>query len=575
MNHTHPIADSGYASQPTPFEGNTPLGAAIGGFEGIIVFAAFLAIVVALQLLSGAFSSGFGAYPDEPAHFVTSLMARDFIASANIHNLTHPLQFARDFYYHYPKVAIGHWPPVLYAIASVWFLVLGATRATALLFIATTATVTATVIYFTGKRLIGTWAGILAAVLFVASPLVQQSSARFMSEHLSTLGLLVSTLLFARLANSGRIADGLLFGTASTLAILTHPNAWVLALLPPLTIALTNRWWLLRRAGLWVSILPPLFIAVPWYVFTLSMMEDGVGDGQPFWIQGPQFAWDIYAALGIAVVAFALIGAWTTLVRTKPRQAIAPEWAGLGALTVALVGLHSVIPTGAESRYMVPALPAVVLFSVAGIDYCARRFVPRQPHALTRVVLAGLVLAAFGVQCFALPLNLRNDGYGAMVQDVVRRVGDAPQVWLVSAGATGEGALVASVALRDKAGASYVLRAKTILAGGDWSWGHTQDRFDTPAKLEELLNEIPVTIVVIDDLIPSTYQLPYQARLSKLVASEPKQWALLGSYDQVQEGIAYPHSLHVYVRAPGTEGRTPANIDLNRLKSLTLPSALQ
>ena len=212
--------------------------------EGVAAFAVLLGFVVILQVLGGAYASGFGGHPDEPAHLVTSLMVRDFLADVKFH---HPWQFAQEYYYHYPKVAVGHWPPVFYGALGIWSLLVGASRGAALMFNAILAATTASVIYFTGKRLIGRWAGILAAVLFVASPLVQDSSARVMTEHLSTLEMLVSTLSFARFTRTGQIGDGLAFGVVAALAILTHGNAWALGLVPGLTIALTKRWWLLRQ----------------------------------------------------------------------------------------------------------------------------------------------------------------------------------------------------------------------------------------------------------------------------------------------------------------------------------------
>ena len=49
------------------------------------------------------------------------------------------------------------------------------------------------------------------------------------------------------------------------MAILTHPNAWALGLVPGITIALTNRWYLLGRMGLWLAALPVLAFCIPWY----------------------------------------------------------------------------------------------------------------------------------------------------------------------------------------------------------------------------------------------------------------------------------------------------------------------
>jgi hypothetical protein len=151
--------------------------------EPIAVFAVMLGVVIILQILGGVYSSSFGEL-DEPMHLVSSLMVRDFIAALDFH---HPWQFAQQYYLHYPKVGIGHWPPIFHAILGIWFLILGASRATSMMFIAIIAAATACIIYSVGKRLIGRWAGILAAVLFIASPLVQESSALVMTEHLYTL----------------------------------------------------------------------------------------------------------------------------------------------------------------------------------------------------------------------------------------------------------------------------------------------------------------------------------------------------------------------------------------------------
>ena len=142
---------------------------AISKGEGIAAFAVPLAIIVTLQHLAGVYASSFGADGDEAAHMVTSLMVRDMVS-----DFRHPYQFAHQYYYHYPKVMIGHWPPGFYAALGTWFLIVGTSRGTAMMFIAIVAAMMITLIYFTGRRLIGRWAGLLAAALFIASPLVQE-----------------------------------------------------------------------------------------------------------------------------------------------------------------------------------------------------------------------------------------------------------------------------------------------------------------------------------------------------------------------------------------------------------------
>jgi hypothetical protein len=158
---------------------------------------------------------------------------------------------------------------------------------------------------------------------------------------------------------------------------------------------------------------------------------------------------------------------------------------------------------------MVALIPSVVLFSAAGIDAIAHRLGARLPIRVVRVGSAMALMATFCVGGFALPLQLRNGGYDALVRDVMARVPNIPQVWMISSGSTGEGCLVAAVALQEARPNSYVLRAKKILAGGDWHWRNQQDRFDTPAKLAGLLDDLPVTIRVIDDQIPPNQQRAY------------------------------------------------------------------
>jgi hypothetical protein len=547
---------------------------AINKTQSVAVFAALLGSVVILQVLGGAYASGFGGYPDEPAHLVTSLMVRDFLAGLDFR---HPWQFAQQYYFHYPKVAIGVWPPGFYAALGTWFLIFGASRASAIIFIAVVAATTASVIYFTGKRLVGRWAGVLAAVLFIASPLVQQSSARVMTEHLVTLGMLVSTLCFARFMRTERTGDGLAFGTVAAASILTHGNAWALGLVPAITLTLTNRWYLLHRLGLWAAALPVLVACLPWYVLAPSIVAGREGGIASLLAEAvPGYARFIYLAVGLPVIILALIGIWETIIRVTPRAGVAPEWAALAALALGSYILHCILPVPIDSRFMVLLIPSVVLFCAAGVSAITHRLASLLPIGVACVSLALILIAVFSVDSFALPIQLRNGGYEALVSDVEARVSNVPQVWLISSGSTGEGCLVAEVALQERRPNSYVLRGETILGGGGWYWTNMQDRFDTLAKLAALLDDMPVTIIVIDDRVPTDQQRPYHDRLRRLVAGASDTWELIGSYPQTQDGIAYANSLHIYARRPvASLGLAAPAIRLDRLKALMVRKELR
>ena len=551
--------------------------------EGLIAFTVLLALIMILQILAGVYASGFGGNgkEDELPNLVTSLMVRDFLAGLDFR---HPWQFAQQFYYHYPEVAIGVWPPLFYGALGTWFLIVGASRDAGIMFIAIIAAGTASVIYVTGKRLIGRWAGVLAAVLFAASPLVQESSAGVLSEHLTTLGMLVSTLCFAQFARTGKVAHGLAFGTVAAVAILTHGPAWALGLVPGVTLALTGRWYLLRRLGLWLAAVPVLVTCVPWYVFVFALgIYELVGYGPSGYgvsrvVEAvSSLAWIVYSSVGAPVVIFALVGVWKTLIRVKPRTEVMPEWAALAGLAIATFILYCVLPVTFESRYMVPVVPSVVLLSAAGVNEIAHRLGARLPIGIVRAGLAVMLIAAFSMGSFALPPpQVKNGGYEALVRDVMARVLNVPQIWLISSGAAGEGCLVLAVALQEAHPISYVLRAKTILAGGDWIWRNQTDRFNTLEKLTALLDELPVTIIVIDDQIPPSQYRPYQDRIRQLVASESDKWELIGSHPQTQSGAVFPNSLHVYARRPVASLTIAAPaIRLDQLRALMVRNVLR
>jgi hypothetical protein len=84
------------------------------------VFLAVVILSLALQWAGGAFRSDFDRYPDEAAHVVSSLLVRDYLTSGFPHN---PLSFARVYYDHFPKVAIGRLPPFFHATEAIWTLI--------------------------------------------------------------------------------------------------------------------------------------------------------------------------------------------------------------------------------------------------------------------------------------------------------------------------------------------------------------------------------------------------------------------------------------------------------------------
>ena len=159
-----------------------------------LVAVGLLGVTVLLQIRGGVYGSEFGQDADEPAHVVTGLMAYDFVAGMD---WSEPMRFAENYYLHYPKVALGHWPPVFYVVQSAWMAVFGASRVSLLLLMACLSAALATMIYLLGRRYVPVPLALVGALVFAALPLVQRLSATIMTEMLGALLIFGASVTFA------------------------------------------------------------------------------------------------------------------------------------------------------------------------------------------------------------------------------------------------------------------------------------------------------------------------------------------------------------------------------------------
>ena len=71
-----------------------------------------------LAAATGGLSASF-LDPDESAHYVNTLFLADWLRAG----MPSPMDFAQDYYAHFPKLSIGHWPPGWYALLAPGFAV--------------------------------------------------------------------------------------------------------------------------------------------------------------------------------------------------------------------------------------------------------------------------------------------------------------------------------------------------------------------------------------------------------------------------------------------------------------------
>jgi hypothetical protein len=533
------------------------------------VFLVLFAEAVCLQFLGGAFSSDYGGFSDEAAHYVTALMVRDFLLSGDF---SAPMRFAEDYYLFYPKVAIGNWPPVLYGVLGFWFIVFGASRISAMLFVAATAAATGTAIHRVAQSELNPLAGWFCAVLFIAVPLTQRSTGLVMLEHLVAFFTFLAAIFLAAFFRKPTISSSLAFGLIATLAIMTRGSAWSIGLMPGLSMLFMWRFATMKTWALWISAVPVLVVCVPWYLATAGMAQGawtGSGLDLDFVANAlPSFLAYIYSALGPVILISALIGVGSKLVMPfkNPSQPENPIWATCAAMIFATYVFHSIVPASIDARYMLPTLPGLLLFSAAGIQWTSDRLAAKRASLPASFALYILIIAAFGMANFNVQV-IENGGYSGAVEKIASRFPGSPLVLLIDADSSGEGSVVAAAAGLE-ARKMLVLRGTKVLVQEDWLGRKPKERFGTPKEIADLLGRVPVDVVMLDDSIGGEQPRKYRALLRAVLQSENSAWIEFGRFPVVRAGSETPNALRVYVSDEIVSGGNRQAVNRLLIKSL-------
>lgn len=476
-------------------------------------------LAVFFQIRNGAYHSDFGADPDEPAHVVTSLMMRDYLATG-LWRGDLPMPFAQRYYDAFPKVALGHYPPGFYLLAGLWLLPV-VSKTVLMLLIAVLAAVAGIVTVHIGKHLWLEHAS-YAGLWFVVLPITQKQTMLMMSDLLLCTGFLLSALMFARFIDRPTARISLLFGVLAAATMLTKASGAALGLVPPLTIALTGRWNLLVNWRLWLAPIPVLLTAVPWTLLTYRITKEGMTDKTiaEYIPEAARFYLGAFVpSLGLVLVAGTLLAMSMSLFCWFARgQRLSSLSAALAGLTVSVLVLYLVSPSGLSTRYLLPLAPAAILATIWSIERIAERM--GLLHARRKLVLPVLLCI-----CIALPVLMKSgmrakkmSGFSAAAEGLLSS--DTSGRVLVSSDARGEGGLTAELALRivNRTDSPWqVMRASKFMAESDWLGRNYQSKFADAAALATAMKNDHVNWIIHDQGIPEAYEAGHNALVKKLV----------------------------------------------------------
>jgi 4-amino-4-deoxy-L-arabinose transferase-like glycosyltransferase len=349
-----------------------------------------------------------------------------------------------------------------------------------------------------------------------------------MVDSFVTLLMLWVAVAFAKYLATEKLRDALLFGVIAGLAALTKGNGVAAVFIPPIAILVLRRWRLLLKPPLYCAAALVVIIAGPWQLMTARLLQNTVPFDQPGLAftarMSAEYGRVLFHEAGPALLVLALIGLAMTL-KSDFRRTADPLWTAFAAQLVAIWLFHSVVPVpGPEPRYMLAAMPAILLLAAAALRYLSE-LIPFTREPNRRLAFAGAAVALVLLGWTNLRIAERPDfGFRQVAATLHKDPNLADSVYMVASDAGGEGALIAEVAALDNPRPRhFVLRASKTLAEATWYNRNYQLLFPNPVKVTEFLDNTRTEVIVFDRSAP---ELPHSKLLMETIHSRPDQWKL-------------------------------------------------
>ena len=516
----------------------------------VALVVALTSAVLFLQWRAGAFTSEFGSYPDEASHFMSGMLVHDYLHAG----LPRPaMAFAESFYLRYPYLAIGHWPPLFYALEGGWMYLFGPTRFAVILLMALITSALSLVVFVAVRKQYGDAAGLISALVLIAVPIMQQYAGMVMMDTLLALLTFLAVLAFGSYIDTERPASAIAFGILSTLALMTKANAAFLALLPLFGILLSRRFSLLRRKAFWLSGILVAGAALPWHLQTMRLITptfQGTFGWTFAWHASRFYAGLLLQSLGPGFVLLAGIGFAMKVIRPGWNGSVGGYWAAQGAMLASYSFFYFAVPAGIEGRYLIALFPSILLFVNAGAEYLSSAL--GSTRALARIRSSVLVASSliFLVFCFRIP-SKTNYGFAEAAGAIFGQHRAGPRLLLVSTETlVGEGVFVSEAALHQTGQDDVILRASKVLADEDWNKTRYQPRYGSETELSACLKEVAPDFIILDTT-PGIRSYIHHEQLRAMVTHNPGEWRLLGHYVPSTRPAAAAAGVDVYAHVEG------------------------
>lgn len=488
-------------------------------------------LMLAIQYRSGAYRADLDSDPDEPAHAVSSLMVHDYLTQALGKN---PKTFAQAFYAHYPKVAIGHWPPLFYAAEAVWMLVAGRSRIALLLFIALCASALACCVYFQIQRRTSVAAAMLSVAILVHPAFFPEMLMTVHPDMLLALCVWGAALFCWQWMERSGMRNGISFVLCSAAALAVHGRGAIVLLLPFAMLPLRRnvlRWrWIVAAV-----VVLALFLVEPYYTRQTDPLS-----ARRATEMAVIYAQQTVQTLSFGACALMLTGmvlAW----RGRAEQAF---WWAMAATVGCGFLLFLLLPVVWSDRYLLSTLAAAASLAALTAHRALQRLKRwRQGAEAAVLVLATVILAwtVWGVDSKPDP------GYRKLVASQIFR---ASPVVLIDGDGITEGGLVVEGCLADPHRQRTVLRGSKTLAYSSWTAEDFRPFYASGDEVQKFLDDNKVGLVVLQQ----NFERADATLLRTTLTEKSRRWQLLT--------MQYaPTNVTLFERSGSAQSRPQANTD--------------
>jgi len=473
---------------------------------------------VALQGLSGSWSAGFLGYPDEPAHFVGAVMVRDWLVSGR---WLAPLEFARNYYNHYPYFALGYWPPLFSALTGLWMLVAGVGRAQALLVPTLFAAGSGWLVFKLVRRGTGAAAGVCAGALYLSLPAVRQWMGAVMADHMSTFLCIAAALCLLRYLERPLLRNGILWAVCCGFAILSKYSAAYTVALPFLAILLLRRFELLKKPSFLAQ---PVIVALmvgPWALWTRKLAFYGLpAEPQALTLKRvASFPIETFQIFPPALMAVVILGLIATLIRPRVWRNDAVVLSLLFAGNLAFL-ISS--PVGPERRYLLAPAAVLLVAAFAGWSKALAWIPPGRRWARAVPICAAMLTIAFVGSQFRHLARMPQDPIAEVVALAVKGPVRAAQRVLVPPNL--EGPVIAEFVSQSRHRPDrYLLRPNKLLAHENWFGGDYSSNFVTAEEMMEFFRRNPVDLIIWNER-PEAALRPHERIMREMLRRYPLAW---------------------------------------------------